>query len=522
MKSKLFKLYNNLFFDIIYIDKTNKDIIMKVVFVYMGAVNLGIEYLSGMLKKHGHDTDLVFDPALFDDKRYFHSPFLSRIFNQEKKVIQNILFAKPDLIAFSTITDNYRWASRLAKKIKDAVPNIPIVFGGPHATLLPESVIKNDFVDFLVAGEGEYALLELVQAIEQNKKYDMIQNVWSKKNGEIISNPLRPLISNLDELPFPNKELFDKYIPNKDEYIIISGRGCPYSCTFCCNHVWQKLYENKGKFLRKRSVKNLIEELKKGKKQYKFTSVYFADEVFTWDKKWIEEFAEYYPHEINIPFKCVCHPLQMEEKTIELLKKAGCYAIQIGVQSTDEKFKKDLLGRPENNASVKKAVENCHKYGITIIVDHIFGLPGEKEDSLLDAAIFYAEIRPQRITNYTLSYFPKTSIVDIAQKMGIIDENKLKSIENGGENSYISGGSVNDKKQKKTIKNFTILFTWIPFLKKNTVHFILKKKLYKQFYLIPSPFVTLLDFLTVMLITHEWRGINYLKYYYREIKKIFN
>ncbi|MBI5416490.1 radical SAM protein [Candidatus Poribacteria bacterium] len=494
---------------------------MKVVFVYMGAVNLGIEYLSSMLECHGHTTDLVFDPALFDDKRYFHSPFLAQIFNQENRIIDKIISKKPNLIAFSTITDNYRWACRLAEILKKRLVKTPIVFGGAHPTLVPERVIKNDYVDFLILGEGEYALLELVDSIEQGKDWDKIHNVWGKKINIIISNPLRPLVNNLDELPLPNKDLFQKYIPNQDEYIIISGRGCPYSCTFCCNHVWQKIYKDNGQYLRKRSVEHVIDELKKGKIKYNFSTVYFADEVFTWNREWIIEFAEKYKKEINVPYKCVCHPMQMEDKILFLLKASGCYAIQIGVESTDAETKKSILKRFEDNESVKNAVAKSREYGITIIVDHIFGLPGEKESDLENAAIFYSEIRPHRVTNYTLSYFPKTAIIDTSLKMGILDENRIEKIETGIEDSYISDGSVYDKKQKRIIKNFVVLFTMLPFLSKKIIKYIIEKKLYRFFYIVPSFIISFFDLLTVIFITHEWRGINYLKYYYRELKKNF-
>ncbi|MDD5773569.1 MAG: radical SAM protein [bacterium] len=494
---------------------------MKVVFVYMGTINLGIESLAGMLEAHGHKTDLIYDPALFDDKRYIYSPRLARLFNQEKIIIEKILESRPDLIAFSVLTYNYQWASRMAQGLKKKLPQVPIVFGGHHPTLLPERVIKDDFVDFLVVGEGEYALLDLANALEKGGDCHNIENVWSKKDGKIISNPVRKLIEDLDVIPLPDKELFQKYIPSQDEYIIISGRGCPFRCTFCCNPVWHKIYEGKGRFVRKRSVANVIEELKVNKKKYGFKTIYFADEAFTWNSEWIRQFAESYGKQIQVPFKCVCHPLQLDEEIVGLLKKAGCYAVEIGIQTIDEELKRSLLRRTESNTEVKEAIERCHKYGLTIIADHIFGLPGDKEEFLEKAACFYSQVRPHRITDYTLSYSPETALLETACKMGIVDAEQLECIESGRDNSYIHGGSTKDKHQKRIAENFIVFFKLIPFIPDKLVILIIKKKTYRYFHLFPKPFLAILDLLTVIFISHEYRALNYLKYYYRELKKYF-
>lgn len=185
---------------------------MNVVFVCRGAESLGVEYLSSVLKEHGHQTALAFDPGLFGDKRYLNVSFLKRLLDSRVQLCQKIRSLEPDLVAFTVVTDFYRWACQVARWVKENL-NVPVVFGGIHPTSLPHRVLDNNSVDFVIRGEGEYALLELVSSLEKGKVDTNIQNLCFRKNGEAVVNPLRSLLENLDELPFPDKSLFERDIP---------------------------------------------------------------------------------------------------------------------------------------------------------------------------------------------------------------------------------------------------------------------------------------------------------------------
>ncbi|MFH1996613.1 MAG: cobalamin-dependent protein, partial [Candidatus Omnitrophota bacterium] len=174
---------------------------MKITFVHIGREHLGIEYLSSMLKARGHTTALAYDPGIFGpEDNVLHIPFLEKLFNQRNRVLTAILESKPDLVAFSVYTGNYPWACGIARAIKSSM-NIQTVFGGIHATLVPDEVIANDFVDFLVVGEGEQPLVELVDALEKRRTEFTIPNLWYKSSGSVIKNPLGPLMEKLDPLP---------------------------------------------------------------------------------------------------------------------------------------------------------------------------------------------------------------------------------------------------------------------------------------------------------------------------------
>lgn len=190
---------------------------------------------------------------------------------------------------------------------------IPIVFGGIHPTCVPEEVIKNDFVDFVIRGEGEYALLDLVNSLDSGGFNYEIKSVWFKKNGEIIRNPLHPLIQDLDKLPFPDKELFCREDSNfKTGHLLMTGRGCFYRCTFCMNNFLKSLYPGE-RYVRRRSVDNVILELEIVKNKYSISQIEICDDLFCYDKKWLKEFSKKYSDKINIPFHIFAHPQEIDE-----------------------------------------------------------------------------------------------------------------------------------------------------------------------------------------------------------------
>jgi radical SAM superfamily enzyme YgiQ (UPF0313 family) len=490
---------------------------MKVTFVTIGAESLGIEYLSASLKKAGHKVELVFDPGLFDDKYYFNIPFLGNIFNYRKKLIKKVLNSKPDIIAFSVFTDTYNWAIDVAKELKSKT-DVPIMMGGIHITSVPDKVIKNPYIDILALAECEEAIVELCDKMEKNEDITNIENFWVKKDGKWHKNEIRSANMDLDTIEFPDKELFADDVRIKDCYMILTSRGCPFRCTYCSNAFLLDIYKNKGSYLRRRGVDNVIEELKQAKKKFNYKVVSFMDDIFTSDVKWLNEFLERYKKEIDIPFRAISHPLYFNTDIAKKLKKAGCYRVELGLQSTDEEYRKKILKRYETNDQVIKAFKACEEAGLSLMVDHIFGLPQEKEEHLLSAAKFYSDYNIDRIACFWLSYFPKTEIIEIAKNMGEIDDSRIEGINNAKEKMYHDGGSVINKKREKMIKDYDLLFKLIPVLPKSTIKKIIKNKWYKKFH--HTPFFIPMGLEVVMAIKNkDYETLNYIKHYSHHFKK---
>lgn len=454
---------------------------MKIVFVAIAVDNLAIEFLSGFLKKHGHQVEVVLDPTLFATEA-IASKKLAKIFDITKEVVCQVNAMKPDLIGFSVFTFNYQRSLELAREIKKVNKEIPIIFGGVHPISVPEVVIEEDCVDMVCTGEGEYALLELLDSFKQGVKRADIQNIWFKDKGRVIKNNIRPLVEDLDTLPFPDKELFYKIYPGfiKNDYYTTSSRGCPFACTYCANNVFQKVFKGLGKPVRRRSPKNMLHELSWAKKKFPIRQITFVDDVFVQDIKWLREFVPAYKKNIGLPYIVITHPLFVTPEIVELLSSSGCYFLLFGVQSVSEKTRREVLRRCETNLDIERAAKICNKFGLRFSVDHIFNIPGEGIREHAEALKFYNHIRPTVINSYWLQYFPKTEIIATAVKYGIIKEEMIENINKGlTSTSLVVGlGNKDSFSPDLAYANFQFFFMLLPITPRWFNQWVIKRKLY--------------------------------------------
>ena len=425
--------------------------------------SLAIEYLSAVLKKAGHKTDLILISD-HEEKESMH-----------KRLNERINSFNPDFVCFSVMTDDYILScelSLLIKKIRD----IPIIFGGVHITSCPEEVINNDFVDYIILGEGDEAIVELIN----NPKRTNIQNVWLKKDNQIIKNKLRPLVKDLDSLPYPDKDLFFKEAPylKGEVYYCMSGRGCPFGCSYCFNNYLRKLYD-RDEWLRKRSVKNLIEELKIGKERFGYHLVHFGDDCFTYDKEWLREFFKEYKKEINVPFKMLAHPNFMNKEIISILKKGGCLKAQMGAQTPLENIRRKICKRNESNDLIAGVVAELKRQGIFVQLDHLYGLPSQETEDLKKGIEFYIDLKPDVISPYWLQYYPNCDITNLALDTGEIDRDYFEATLKG---KVGYSRVVQDLKKDKDIAAISRFFWWIPVLPRPVSKYLLRTGLYSKFF----------------------------------------
>jgi len=432
---------------------------LKVLFIYSGAENLGIEYLSAFLKLHGHETSLLFDPALFSSAVLVQNNFLSKLLVKDDEIFEKVIAAKPDLIAFSCITATYRWSVNLAKRIRQQ-SNIPIVFGGIHITSVPEEVMRHNFIDYAILGEGEYALLELLEYLgrDDNRTLSGIQNLVYRDGDGIHFNPVRNYIQDIDSLPFPDKELFYDKIPLMSEiYIVLTSRGCPFACTYCCNNIYHNLYSHQN-HTRRRSPENVIAELKQAKEKWNPKLITFEDDVFSTSIPWLEDFIPLYKKEIGIPFSCLTHPANLSKRAAELLKDGGCRLIMIGIQTGSERMRRDIFNRKESNEKILESTRFVRDAGISLLsVDIILGGPTETEEDMEKSLDLCRRIDPDRILTFWLSYYPNTEIIKIAEDAGDLSKADILKINEGYTQSPHSGGSVSKAKRKLYLKYETQL-----------------------------------------------------------------
>ena len=268
------------------------------------------------------------------------------------KITNKIFRTDPDIVAFSCVTDNFKYQLSCAKSLKKKYKDIFTIFGGIHPTALPEKTLQNNCIDAVAIGEAEFSLVRFLAECGDKKPLVFpdhpIPGIMFKKNNQIIGNCIEGKLHDLDKLPFPDKEpFFDSLLDSMHEYRIITSRGCPYQCSYCFNDYMYKL--RKRKIVRRRSVSNVIEELLYAKNKYSIKYIIFVDDSFTTDKNWVRHFCIRYRKEINLPFACVTNPQHIDEEISKILANAGCINIQLGIQSLSETLCNQILREVEKN-----------------------------------------------------------------------------------------------------------------------------------------------------------------------------
>jgi len=367
---------------------------------------LGILYIATLLKKKGHSVK-VFDPWADDDS------FIKEITN-----------FKPDMIGLSFLTTQYRRAKDILSKIKKNLGQStrgqsPFFFaGGIHSTALPEEVLKDLSLDFVVLGEGEETMLE----IAQGKNLTDIPGIAYLENGNFIRNSPRPPIANLDSLPIPDRHLlgYGKYLippgPFRGTYCwraatIISSRGCPYKCIFCGSSTLMFGFKT-----RRRSVKNVIEEISYLYKRYRIDGLYFLDDTFTLAPQWVEEFCENFrKKDFRIKWGVQARVNTVTFKLLKKMKEAGCCQVDYGVESGSDKVLK-ILKKGTNVEMIKRAFRISHLVGLRPTATFMIGNPGEEREDIRKTLNLAREIKPHHVKFLYLTPFPGTEIFNMARE----------------------------------------------------------------------------------------------------------
>lgn len=452
---------------------------MKVGFYVQATEHVGVEILSALLKQAGHSVEIFFDPRIWRDG-YSYNKHLARAFNMEEVIVQEILTSDVDIMAFSVVTDNYATAIRMAGRLKQE-KNIPTVFGGIHCTSVPERVAAMAEVDYVVIGEGEYPLVELVEALSNGTSPHTIQNLWYKApDGLLISNSARPVISNLDTLPFIEKDEFYAKAPHffKKRYITTASRGCVYACTFCNNSMYKQMYNRsgKGKWYRRRSVKNLMDELVSAHEKYNYEYVFFWDEIFIDNHEWLEEFCAEYGKRLGIPFWCYGYARYVNQHVVDVMEEAGCREMNIGVQTIRKETRK-IIKRGDRNEKIAEAIKIIGKSKINLCTGNILQLPGQSVEEAKELVEFYSDYRVDLPITGFLRYYPRTEIVDTGLKMGVLTEQDVEVIERAEvENPF----TVPNTEDNWEFKKLQILIQMTPWSPRFLVRYVLHSGLYRM------------------------------------------
>jgi anaerobic magnesium-protoporphyrin IX monomethyl ester cyclase len=367
--------------------------------------------MSAVLKRAGHTTELLYIESLQEEE------------------LRRAVEAGVDLIAVSATTDQFELAGKIVHFISRNFET-PIILGGVHSTVAPDEAIQLDGLLGICIGEGEIPLLDLVTALDSKSDYLTVGNFWFKNGAEIVKNPVRPLINDLDGLPFPDRELFDYQQIVNDNYDdgaeFMVGRGCPFQCSFCINKTMQDLYRGKGTFVRYRTVDNVIAEIRQVVATYSnIAKITFQDDILALNKKWLAEFSEKYAREIGIPFRCNLRADNVDDETLTLLKQANCGELWVGVETGSEKLRNSLLKKQLPTATIIAAFDLIHKYGIKSKAYNMLGLPGETCEDIEETISLNKLIKPD-LKNITIFRpYPGTELYAYCKEKNWISDRKV-------------------------------------------------------------------------------------------------
>ncbi len=442
--------------------------------------DLGIRTLHSLLKDNGHEPYSIFirDVSLNQMERIDE-----RDMQTLKELIGDIC---PDLIGIKVTSSFFLDAKRITEEIKS---HAPVVWGGIHPTICPDECIEN--TDMICMGEGEHAMLQLADAIGRGGDTSRIKNLWVRKDGRLFRNDIRPLVENLDEIPFPT--FFDErqYYVNKGNlarnihetesgtnwimangvYPIMTSRGCLFSCTYCCHSLLRRIYSGKGKYMRRRSVRNVIEELSIAKSRYRIKSIFFHDDIFTFDEEWTRDFCREYKKRIRLPFTVMIHPKICDTKQLSMLRDAGMNVIKMGIQTGSPRIRSGAFNRKESDKEILEADRIIHEIGANAIYDLIIDNPLESdEDRKATLKLLTSLNRPFILSVYSLIHFPGYRLTEHLLRNGLIKKTEIES----RKQKVFDNWHINLRKTKSSW-NYLIWMTQIDIVPKRLLTFISRR-----------------------------------------------
>lgn len=407
---------------------------MKIVLIstYLEIYSIGLRIISALLKKEGFQVNLLFLP------QDFRTPLTPG------NIEEIADFSKDaDLIGLSLMSNQFPRSIEITKALRPKT-KAPIVWGGIHPTTCPESCLEH--ADAVCIGEGEETFVDLARRLRDNPAdIYTTPSLWFKKNGAFIKNPIRPLISDLDSLPYPDYAYEEQYLLDDGRirvfnetyfkkhlstiYLTLSSRGCPYSCSYCCNNAIKQIYHRqKSPLYRRRSLTHLMGELAWVKANIPFIKrILFEDDLFlaTSDEN-IEQFCNVYKKEISLPFTVAgITPTTINEKRLRVLLDAGMCYVRMGIQTASRQTAR-LFNRNMDMERTFETIQLFNRYKKAIkhpYYDFILDTPWESIDDKMETLRYLARIpHPYKLNLFSMTFYPGTELYEKARKDGLITD----------------------------------------------------------------------------------------------------
>jgi radical SAM superfamily enzyme YgiQ (UPF0313 family) len=364
---------------------------------------IGVMSISAVLRRHGHQTRLLFLDFKHPTARDF----------------QQIRDFAPGIIAIPVYTGWQRGILSFCRQLKEQT-GAPIIFGGPHPTHCPD-ILNEPAVDYLCVGEGEISFPELVNRLETGRATADIPGVWLKKNGAIVSNGSSRL-PRLADLPPMDIDLYcraSEAIRGQDNREFSLNRGCPFHCTYCSEPALRALYGRE--VVRSKTVEQALEEIHYVYARHPFKSAYFTSDNFFLKKDFALQFLPRFKREIGVPFSCQMRVEFIDPEVARVLRESGCAMVAVGVESGSPRVRRQILGRPLSNEALIRGCRHLLDQGIRVNTYNMLGIPGETFAEALETVQLNIRIKP---TTSWISFFqpyPGTKITEKLLQEGALD-----------------------------------------------------------------------------------------------------
>jgi len=450
-------------------------------------IQFGISYISSVLKSHGHTTKLL---------------VLSRYWRRENedRIKQCFYDFQPAVVCFTAVYSEYDFIIDVARYIRRIAPDICLMVGGAHVSLNADD--KMDDFDVMCIGEGEYPVLEFVSQLEKGKSPQGISNLWIKKGTHIERNPIRPFLQNLEELPFPDRQMWEEWVemrPGSRETVML-GRGCPFTCTYCCNHALKRLAP--GEYVRFRSPDSIVSEIEELAEKYaQKREIYLEVETIGLNKEWALELCS----KLEGLNKRLRYPLtfganlrimpNLDLKSIfNAFKKSNFRFVNIGLESGSERVRQQVLKRYYSNENIIKAVKLARDYDLEVAFLNLVGLPGETLSDFKETVRINRQCLPDWSGMSIFFPYPGTELYSLCKKQKLLKKNILGKMERGRAVLDLPGFS------KKQIENSYAWFEYLIYKGHRPLHKLLLKTIFLKIRTRPFLFLLYRRIKSLMLI----------------------
>jgi radical SAM superfamily enzyme YgiQ (UPF0313 family) len=240
-----------------------------------------------------------------------------------------------------------------------------------------------------------------------------VGNLLYRKGDEVVGNPLLPLREDLDSIPFPDRKLLERYADrlNRRTAFVITGRGCPYDCSYCFNHAYKELYEGLGRMCRRRSVENVLLEIEELMRDNPILQmIVFQDDIFILDREWVFDFCSRYGERIGLPFHCHLRANLVDGEMARALKEAGCISIKMAIESASDRLRNEVLNRNMSRRTILEACRAVKESGMVLVTQNILGIPTGTMKDDMETLDLNCQIGPDFAFATLLQPYPRTDI----------------------------------------------------------------------------------------------------------------